>query len=112
MLDRSPHNGPALSKAFSDAKGKVLKKVKSSFYVQTSEQSERLVKQRVKGIGTLSTVQGMTVFTNKTLDLLPKDHLHCNGSNCCDFLGPLSAASLEACGRCATKRNQAFIAKP
>ena len=88
MLDRSPHNGSALSKAFSDAKGKVLKKVKSSFYVQTSEQSERLVKQRVKGIGTLSTVQGMTVFTNKTLDLLPKDHLHCNGSNCCDFLGP------------------------
>ena len=95
MVDKSMGNASAISKVFTDDKGRVMKKYKTQMYLQTTE-AERQIKTRVKGVGTVSTLQLMTVFTAKPMDLVAKDHLHVPGSNCADLLGPFERLNPES----------------
>ena len=96
FIDRNLGSAGNASKAFVDDGGKVIPKVKTQLYVLTTEQSERQVKARVKGIATLSTMLSMNVFSQKTLEVVAKDHLHVPGSTASDCLGPFERTPPES----------------
>lgn len=83
-------NTPKLLKCFANEKGKAMEKQKRTIYVSTTEESERTIKSRVKGIGTLQTTEFVTLVSKDNLDVTVKDRLHCAGTNAGDTMGPFS----------------------
>ena len=89
MADGKVHgNEGRLIKSFSGADGKALQKNKKTLYVLTSEDSERDLKGKVAGIGTLGTIEFLHMVTKDVVDLPQKKRMNSPGSNASDTLGP------------------------
>ena len=93
---RVHENTQKLLKIFANDNGKMMEKSKRTLYVTTTEESERTVKERVKGIATLQTTEFVTLVTNETLDVALKDRLHCQGTNSSDSMGWFSRPAKDA----------------
>ena len=90
MTDGKAHsNVDRMQKCFQDSNSKSLPKKIKTLYVMTTEESERETKERMSGIATLPTMEITTLYTQMTISVPLKKHLHCGGSNCSDTLGPL-----------------------
>ena len=83
-------NTAKMMKCFSNDKGKAMEKQKRTLYASTTEESERTVRSRVKGIGALQTTEFITLVTKDALDVPTKDRLHCAGTNAGDTMGPFT----------------------
>lgn len=88
MMDGKTHgNEGKLVKAFASSEGKALSKSKKTLYFITSEDSERVSKEKVVGIGTINTIEFCHVLSLDSINLPKKDRLHGDGTNAGDIIG-------------------------
>ena len=82
------HEG-RLMKGFTNSAGKLLGKQKRLIFHATTEESEKLAKDRISGTGTINTIEFCWIVTRNELSVPEKKQLHAtNRSNRSDTIGP------------------------